>query len=134
MADEKTAQKKEAASAQSGMSEDSKLFGALCYIIGILVPLFILFTEKKNDKFLVFHAWQSLILTVVYMVVWFGLAAVTIVASFVTMGFGGLLGCLFLPVALVAIVIALYAAYQAYLGLKFKIPVIGDLAEKQANK
>lgn len=134
MADEKTAQKKEAAPVSSGAGDDSKLFGALCYIIGILVPLFVLFTEKKNDKFLSFHAWQSLLLTVVWVVLWFGLGAVTVVLSFVTMGFGGLVGCLFLPLALVAFIVIVFLAYKAYMGEKFKLPILGDFAEKQASK
>ncbi len=118
---------------KGGGSGDNKLIGVLCYIIGILVPLFVLFTEKKSDKFLAFHAWQSLLFTVVAMVLWFGLVAITIVASVVTMGVGGFLGCLFVPLGLVLVVVDLYAAYKAYLGEMYKMPLIGDFAMKQAG-
>jgi uncharacterized membrane protein len=118
---------------KGGVSSDSKLFGALCYIIGILVPLFVLFTEKKNDKFLAFHAWQSLILTVIMFVLWGGLVAATIVLSVVTMGIGGLVGCLFVPLALVFLVAVLLVAYKAYLGEMYKLPLIGDFAMKRAG-
>jgi len=121
-------------SATAGGSSDRNLFGALCYIIGILVPLFILFTEKKKDRFLAFHAWQSLLITVIAMIVWFGLGAVTLVLSVVTMGFGGIVACLFLPLALVLLVVVLLLAYKAYQGQTYKLPVIGDFAEKQAGK
>ena len=117
-----------------GASGDRNIFGALSYIISVLVPLFILFTDKKRDKFLAFHAWQSLLITVIMLVIWFGLGAVTLVASFVTMGIGGLLGCLFLPLSLVLIVVVLLAAWKAYKGEMYKLPIIGDFAEKQANK
>jgi uncharacterized membrane protein len=127
MAEEKPAPK----SASGG---DDNIFGALCYIIAILVPLFVLFTDKKSNKLLAFHAWQSLLLTVVWIVLWFGLTAVTLVASVVTMGVGGLLGCLFIPLMLVMVIIVLLLAYKAYLGEKYKLPIIGNFAEKQAGK
>lgn len=89
-------------------SSDDNIFGALCYIIGIIVPLFILFTEKKQNKFLAFHAWQSLI----FCIAWFAIFSVggilVTVISIVTMGIGGLLSCLFLPVGLVALCAILF--------------------------
>ncbi len=115
-------------------SNDDNIFGALCYIISVIVPLFVLFTEKKQNKFLAFHAWQSLILCVVWFVVFFGAGIVITVISIVTAGIGSLLGCLMFPLALVVFCVVLFAAYKAYLGEKFKIPIIGDFAEKQANK
>jgi uncharacterized membrane protein len=115
-------------------SNDDGIFAALCYILGIIVPLFILFTEKKQNKFLAFHAWQSLIFSVIWFVVFFiGAIGITVI-SFVTMGFGGILSCFFLPVALVVFCAMLFVAYKAYLGEKYKLPIIGDMAEKQAEK
>ena len=127
-------EKKAAVGSSNG---DSKLFGALCYIIGILVPLFVLFTEKKNDKFLAFHAWQSLLLSVVFVVVWIGLAAVTFIAGMLTVfagGIGGFIGCLGLPVLLIWFLAVVLGAYKAYQGEKYVMPVIGDFAMKQASK
>lgn len=121
----------EAKPAAGGSSDDSKLIGALCYIIGILVPLFVLLTDKKSDKFLVFHAWQSLLLSVVFIVLWGGLTAVTFVASFT--GIGALIACLFAPLGLVMLLAVLVLAYKAYQGEKYKIPVLGDFAEKQVK-
>jgi len=115
-------------------SSDSNLFGALCYIIGVIVPLFVLFTEKKNDRFLAFHAWQSLALTVGMTVVWVGFMVVLTVLAVVSGGIAGILSCLMLPLMLVILLLVLYAAYKAYLGEKYKLPIIGDFAEKQANK
>lgn len=111
-------------------NSDSKLFAALGYIITVLVPLFVLFTEKKNDKFLAFHAWQSLLLTVAVFVIFMGIGILATILTFVT-GFGGL--CL-MPLYFVPLVVFLFAAYKAYQGEKYKIPVIGDFAEKQASK
>ncbi len=116
------------------VSDDGKLFGALCYIIGIIVPLFVLFTEKKNDKFLVFHAWQSLMLSVAMIAVWMVFAIGITIISVITLGYGGVLGCLALPLAAVFFIAVLFTAYKAYLGEMYKLPMIGDFAEKQANK
>ena len=122
---------KAAAPAQSGASDDG-LFGALCYIIIVLVPLFVLFTEKKSNKFLAFHAWQSLIFSVLWIAVWIGLSVVTLVAGAVS-GVGALVGCLFLPLFAVIVIVGLFAAYKAYQGEKYKLPIIGDFAEKQVK-
>lgn len=117
----------------SGVSDESKLFAAIGYIITVLVPLFVLFTEKKNDRFLAFHAWQSLILTVVWFAVFIGAFVIIMVLTIVSGGLGAILNCLMLPIMLVALATFLIAAYKAYMGEKYKLPVIGDLAEKQVK-
>lgn len=129
--------------ATTGESSDRNLIAALCYIpiffIGILAALYVILTEKKQDKFLAFHAWQSLILTgvciVVMPVIMITIAIVGMVLATVTMGLGGLLvPCVALPLSLAVLIAFLFLAYKAYLGEKYKLPVIGDFAEKQANK
>ncbi len=123
----------------SGGSDDTKLIGALCYIIGIIVPLYVLLTEKKNDKFLAFHAWQSLLITVVWFVVYSIIMVGTLVLgfalAFVTAGFGTMIiPCVMLVVLLVLLVMIVFLAWKAYQGERYKLPVLGDFAEKQANK
>lgn len=122
-------EKPKAAPASSGGSED-RLLAALCYIITILVPLFVIFTDKKSNKFLAFHAWQSLLLTVVMFVVFAGLSMVVMVLTMVT-GFGGI--CL-MPVYFVPLVVFLFIAWKAYQGEKYMLPTLGEYAEKQASK
>ena len=133
--------KKEApkAAAASG-SDDTKLFGALCYIIGLIVPLFVLFTEKKENKFLAFHAWQSLIFSLIAMAVIFVIGGILMVVSFVAAavtamigGIGGAIYCLIFPIVGVVIVYDFFVAYKAYQGEKYMIPVIGEFALKQVK-
>lgn len=132
----------ETKAAASG-SDDNKLLGALCYIpimgISLLVALYILLTEKKSDKFLAFHAWQSLLLgavcIVLFPVLFIGLGIVGVLLATVTMGFGTLImPCVFGPLVLILFVGMLYLAWKAYQGEKVKLPIIGNFAEKQANK
>jgi len=138
MAEEKATEPKKAeakaAPKPAAKAGDDNIIAAACYIIGILVPLFVLFTEKKENKFLAYHAWQSLMLSAVLIVVWVGLGILVGVLAFATAGFGGILGCLYLPLLLVTAAVVLMPAYKGYLGEMYKLPVIGDLAEKESMK
>jgi uncharacterized membrane protein len=134
--DKKTAPGKAApAKAAAGdVSENSRLIAAIGYIIAILVPLYVLLTEKKDDKFLAFHAWQSLLFTVVVIVVEVCLMVIITVAAIATMGVGGFLGsCLALIVWVIIVVLALFLAYKAYKGETYKLPVLGGIAMRQAG-
>lgn len=131
MPEEKKIEKKPATMepVQSSGSSDSNLFGMLCYLISFWVPLFVLFTDKKNDKFVAFHAYQDLLLTAVVMVytvvMWVGMMVLTRVTWF-----GGIcvLPFLFLPIPVILLMM-----WKAWQGERYKLPVIGDMAEKYAR-
>jgi uncharacterized membrane protein len=115
---------------------DNKLLAALGYIITVLIPLFVIFTEKKNDKFLAFHAWQSLILTIAWIIIYaifFGITTAATVLTAVVGGIGGLIGCLFFPLALVTLISFLLPAWKAYNGEKYLLPVVGEFSQKQVK-
>jgi uncharacterized membrane protein len=92
--------------------------GALCYSLGFISGAFFLLTEKEN-KFVRFHAMQS---TIVF--------GITFLISFVPV-LGWALSVFLIPLSLI---LWLFLMYKAYQGEKFKLPVIGDLAEQQAEK
>jgi uncharacterized membrane protein len=119
MAGEKVEAKPAAATpASSGVSDESRLWSALCYVFPVLMFLLVYISEdKKKDKFLFFHAWQSLLLGL-------GTWLVAMVIAVVTFG----IGALCFPVMLL---VWLYFAYKAYQGERFVLPVIGEYAEKQ---
>ena len=118
MAGEKVEAAKPAAAATGGVSSESKLWAAIGYPIWIL-PIVVLITEeKKKDKWLLFHAYQALILGVA---LW-AIVAVTSVA---------LIGCLLAPLAFL---IECYFGYRAYQVERFLLPVVGEFAEKQMPK
>ena len=90
--------------------------GLLCYILGWITGIIFLIIEK-DDKFVRFHAWQSIIV--------FGILTVlSIIFSFVWF-----LGWIVGVISFIAWVVLMYKAYK---GEKYKVPVIGDIAEKQA--
>ena len=102
------------------MSGDSKLWGALCYVFPVLVGIIVLVTDKKNDKFVLFHAYQSLAAGI-------GLWVLGMIVAVITFGIGGLCFPLIW-------LLFLYFAWKAYQGEKFMLPVVGDFAEKQLAK
>ena len=127
------AEEKEPKTAKPANGSDNKLLAALGYIITVLIPLFVIFTEKKNDKFLAFHAWQSLILSIAWTVIFVGFMGITFVAGAVTGGLGSLLGCLGFPLGLVALISFVLPAWKAYNGEKYMLPVVGEFAAKQVK-
>lgn len=110
---------------------EPNIAAALCYIpyIGLVVSIVVLLVEKEN-KFMKFHAFQSL-----------SLMAATWVASFVVGIFSAALilvaTCLVPFVGLIGVallVYELYVAYMAYKGEKYMIPVLGEFVEKNFMK
>lgn len=81
--------------------------GALAYLTIIPAIVFLVAEPYKRDRFVRFHAFQCLFLAAGGFVVYFCLAL------FAT---------------------AVYSAYNAYNNRKFMVPVIGKLAEQQANQ
>ena len=119
----------------SGLSDDSKLFGALAYIFGILSGILV-FLLKKEDKYAKFNAMQSILLGVVVFVLFIGLGIVSVVAGVIpVIGWVvalvlGLVNLLLIPVVFLLV---LFLMWKAYSGEKFKLPILGAQAEKMAG-
>jgi uncharacterized membrane protein len=104
--------------------------GALCYLAGLITGIiFLLIAPYNTNKFVRFHAFQSIFAHLAVIVCWIAYAIVAGVLTFLTHGFGFFLYPLF---GLLMFVLWLYLMYSAYNGKKVKLPVIGDLAERQA--
>ena len=111
------------------VSSEEKLWGALTYIIGIIMPLLVLLTDKKESRFLRFHSYQSLFLSAAMVVFYIGLAIVNVIVGFIA----GLLALLLLPLYFLPALALLFMAWQAYQGKPYRLPVIGNFAAKTAN-
>ena len=130
---------------KSALGLDGNLAAALGYPIGI-IAIICLVMEKEN-RFVKFHALQSILLHVAFIVVaivvWI-LGIILLVAGAAASAAtnsgaaGGLIGMLFGLVWLVVIVAyiggLIFAAVNSYGGNMFKLPVIGNMAENFANK
>jgi uncharacterized membrane protein len=95
----------------TGLQEN--VAGLLCYLGGWITGIIFFLIEKEN-KFVRFHAIQSIAVSVVIMILSF-IPLVNIIA--------GLLG-------LILWIVLMMKAYQ---GKLFKLPVIGDFAAKQVG-
>jgi uncharacterized membrane protein len=92
---------------------------ALSYVLGLITGLYFYLTNK--DKYVRFHAMQSIVLSIVLMVISYIIGYLP--------GIGYMLSPL---VNLAALALVIFLIIKAYHGEKFKVPVIGDFAEKQA--
>ncbi len=111
----------------TSMNLDPKLGGALSYITWIAGLVFVL--AEKQNRFVRFHAIQSLML-------WLSLTVIAVAINIMAhiLPVLGLLGCL-LPFLWLAVVVgAIIAGIKAYHGELYKLPIIGDYAEKYANQ
>jgi uncharacterized membrane protein len=104
------------------------LAAALSYI-WIVGLIFLLIEPYNKNRFVRFHAFQSVFYGVAWMILWFGIHIVFAIMPF--------LGLLILPIyALIGLggfVYWLFLAFKAYNNEQYKIPVIGDMAAKQAG-
>jgi uncharacterized membrane protein len=129
---------------KSALGMDGNLAAALGYPIGILA-IICLIMEKEN-RFVKFHALQSILLHVAMIVimiaVWIigviiAIAGVAAAAATNSGALGGLAGMLFGLIWLVVIAAYLggliFAAIKSYQGVQFKLPIIGNMAEKFAG-
>ena len=126
---------------KSALGLDGNVAAALGYPIGI-IAIISLIMEKEN-RFVKFHALQSLLLHVGMIVLMIALWIIGIVllvggaaaaAATESGAVGGLVGMLFSLLWLVFIVVyilgLILSAVKAYQGAMFKLPILGNMAEK----
>lgn len=112
------------AATSTGMSEN--VAGALCYLVGFITGIiFLVIAPYNQNKFVRFHAFQSIFFNVAYIAFW-------ILMSFLTVLTHGIGFILFPLIGLGFFVLWLYLMFSAYNNKRIKLPIIGDLAEKQA--
>lgn len=113
---------------------DQNLAAAVGYFVPLLA-LLLLFQEPKQNQFVRFHALQELLFGVIMGVLGAMLAVVAaVLVMFVLPDSLAFLGSLTMLPLLFAPIAALIAAFKAYQGQPWKIPVIGGFAEKFALK
>ena len=95
---------------------DENIASALTYVLGFVTGIIFILVEKEN-KTVRFHAMQSII-------VFLGLFVVFVVISFIPF-----INMLAFVIMLVELVLWLVLIIKAYQGEKFKLPVVGDMAE-----
>jgi uncharacterized membrane protein len=116
-----------ATSANAGGMADN-VAGMLAYFTIIPAIIFIVMEPYNKNRFIRFHAFQCLFFAVAWTVLWI---ALSIVAHIPILGW---LTILIWPlVGLAGLVIWIILVIKANGGQMYKLPIIGDMAEKQAN-
>jgi len=109
------------------ISGENKLLAAASYAIGI-PALYIILTEKRNEKFLGYHGSQALFLWIGIIVAWILLRVLLdMIWSIVYIPF---LSSLISLIGLALWGYALFCAYKAYTGEYFEIPYISELTKR----
>ncbi len=113
----------------------SNIAGVLTYILGIVsAVIFLVLDQYKNDRFVRFHAFQSLFFGLAWIAFWI---AWTFAWGMLTLAAGGMLFWLALPIRMLigfgGFLYWLFLMYKAYNNEMYRIPFIGDLAAKQAG-
>lgn len=104
--------------------------GMLAYITFIPAVIFLLIEPYNKNSFVRFHAFQSIFLNIAAIVIQIGLHILGNFLSIFVLAFlpvYGLVGLAFFILWIICLVKALNNE-------KFKIPIIGDLADQQAGK
>lgn len=106
---------------KSSTGLDQNVAGLLCYVLGLITALIFILIEKDN-KFVKFHAFQSL---------FFNLA---IWVSCIVLMFIPILGwILLLVLQLVFVIVWILMMVKAYQGKTTKLPIVGEMAAQQAG-
>ena len=104
----------------SGLSDTAA--GALAYVTIIPAIVFLVLEPYNRNSFVRFHSWQSIFLGIAAFAIDMVLTVIPVV------------GWMILPfIALAFLVIWIIVLMKALKGERYKLPVIGSLAEKQAG-
>lgn len=104
--------------------------GAIAYITPLPAIVFLVLEPYNKSSYVRFHSWQSIF----FGIVWFAVAVVlTIVAAITVFFVPFLIAPLHLLIYLAFFILWLVCILQALNGKRFKLPIIGALAEKQAG-
>jgi len=101
---------------------NENLMGAASYLLGFVTGIIFLLVEKQS-KFVRFHAMQSTIL-------FGGIFIVNVALGFIPI-LGWLVG---LILSFVAFILWIMCMWKAFQGEMYKVPYVGEIAEKQLAK
>lgn len=111
---------------------DPKLAGLLCYILGPITGI-IFFLVEKTHAGVRFHAAQSIVFGIAWVVLWVLLSIVGIILHQISWTIGNLFGLVTLLVWLGLFIVWIVLLIKGYSGEKWKLPIVGDMAERMVG-
>lgn len=106
---------------KSSTGMDANLAALLSYLLGFITGI-VFFILEKDSKYVKFHAMQSILVSVAIMIINFILGLIPIL--------GWILAFL---ISVASIILWIVLMIKAYKYTWFKLPVIGEIAEKQST-
>jgi len=101
----------------------------LCYILSFITGILFLALEPYNrNPFVRFHAWQSILLSLALIAVYISEFALFFVMPLL------LAWMISVALAFGLFFLWLFLMWQAYNGKRFSLPIIGQIAERQAQQ
>ena len=121
--------------AAAGTGLTPNIAGALAYSLGIITGvLFLVLEPYRRDRFVRFHAMQSIlyfVAAIAFNILWSIMVGILLSIS-------GWIAVIAFPIRMLISLglfgLWLFLMFQAYNQREFSIPIIGPLAEQQANK
>jgi len=105
--------------APTALGLDANVAAAVAYMLGWITGIAVLLIERDN-RFVRFHAMQSTIVFGVLSVAWFLFLSIPLLGWLIS----------FMVIPPVSAVLWLILIFKAYQGEHFKLPIAGDMAER----
>ena len=125
----------------AGTGMTSNVAGLLAYVLGLITGVVFLVLEPYNkDKFVRFHAFQSIffnVLMIGFWIVWTILSMIVWAIGFRILGYGigslisTIMSLVSLVVFLAFLITWVFLMFKAYNNQRFELPLIGKLAARQ---
>jgi uncharacterized membrane protein len=112
--------------ATSGMADN--VAGMLAYVTFIPAIIFLVTPPYNQSRFVRFHSYQSIFFSVAVFAIQIALSILTVVPILIF-----ITAPLHMLVALGALIVWIILLLKANQGQMYKLPMIGDMAEKQAG-
>lgn len=127
--EQKQVEQKQTESEKTISGLQPNLAGALAYVVGWITGV-IFFLIEKNNKYVRFHALQSILFNVAIFILAIAVWGLSLGVAFIPL-LGLIIGGLaHLVLYLGTFILWIVLMYKAYKGQTFKLPVIGEIAEK----
>ena len=131
---------------KTALGLDANVGALICYLgnlicaLGLIYSIIVLITDKTN-KLTRFHAWQSVLLSIIPLAVMFVYLILAMIGVAIDSAIGipifSIIAMLLYFVLLLAFlgmfVFMIIAAVKAYGGQIYKIPIIGNMADKYSS-
>jgi len=106
---------------KSSTGLEANIAGLLCYVLGWVSGLVFILIEKESN-FVRFHAMQSIYV--------FGILTI----ASIVLGWIPVLNVVLVPlIGVLGVILWIILMIKAYQGEKFKLPMVGDWAEKRSG-